>query len=155
VAQPGGSTFGFAVHLVMRAATCCVQIVALISILFVVASMIGLTLNTMPSLQGRDADNNSVDNVHLVNLEAACIGWFTLEYVLRLWAAPSKCQFFKGALNAIDLLAILPYYVSLGLDESSESADHFHDVKRLVQVVPQLSLASLRGRLIAHQFRLG
>jgi len=132
-----------------------VQIVALISILFVVASMIGLTLNTMPSLQGRDADNNSVDNVHLVNLEAACIGWFTLEYVLRLWAAPSKCQFFKGALNAIDLLAILPYYVSLGLDESSESADHFHDVKRLVQVVPQLSLASLRGRLIAHQFRLG
>lgn len=69
--------------------------VALISILFVVASMIGLTLNTMPSLQGRDADNNLVDNEHLVHLEAACIGWFTLEYVLRLWAAPSKCQFFK------------------------------------------------------------
>jgi len=108
--------------------------VALISILFVVASMIGLTLNTMPSLQGRDADDNLVDNEHLVHLEAACIGWFTLEYVLRLWAAPSKCQFFKGALNAIDLLAILPYYVSLGLDESSESADHFHDVRRVVQI---------------------
>ena len=102
--------------------------------MFVVASMIGLTLNTMPSLQGRDEDDNLVDNEHLVNLEAACIGWFTLEYLLRLWAAPSKCQFFKGALNAIDLLAILPYYVSLGLDESSESADHFHDVKRLVQI---------------------
>ena len=102
--------------------------------MFVVASMIGLTLNTMPSLQGRDADNNLVDNEHLVHLEAACIGWFTLEYVLRLWAAPSKCQFFKGALNAIDLLAILPYYVSLGLDESSESADHFHDVRRVVQI---------------------
>ena len=108
--------------------------VALISILFVVASMIGLTLNTMPTFQGRGANNTMVDNEHLVNLEAACIGWFTLEYVLRLWAAPSKCEFFKGALNAIDLLAILPYYVSLGLDESSESADHFHDVKRLVQI---------------------
>jgi len=106
----------------------------MISIMFVVASMVGLTLNTMPTLQGRDVDNNLVDNEHLVHLEAACIGWFTLEYVLRLWAAPSKCQFFKGALNAIDLLAILPYYVSLGLDESSESADHFHDVRRVVQI---------------------
>ena len=122
---------------------CFLQIVALISVLFVVASMIGLTLSTMPSLQTIETrwdnatnttKNTTIENVHLQHLEAACIGWFTLEYIVRLIACPSKWQFFKGALNFIDLLAILPYYVSLGLDKSSDSAEHFNDVRRVVQI---------------------
>jgi len=102
--------------------------------MFVVASTVGLTLNTLPSLQGRDANNETTDNEHLAHLESACIGWFTLEYGLRLTASPNKWQFFRGALNFIDLLAILPYYVSLGLDESSDAADRFHNVRRVIQI---------------------
>ena len=44
-----------------------------------------------------------------------CIGWFTLEYLLRLLGAPSKCDFLRNGMNLIDALSVLPYYVELGM----------------------------------------
>ena len=70
------------------------QVIAIISVLFIVASTIALTLNTMPSLHDRDENGTiTTDNVHLVTVETVCIGWFSVEYGLRLLAAPSKVCF--------------------------------------------------------------
>ena len=107
----------------------------MISVLFVVTSTISLTLSTLPSLQGP----KGADNVHLSHLEAACVGWFTFEYAVRLWASPDRCRFVRGALNVIDLVAILPYYVSLGVDETN-AAEHFHDLTRFVQLLRVLRI---------------
>jgi len=94
-----------------------------------------------PKTQGGKADDSMslVDNIYLAGIEEVCITWFTLEYLLRLIFSPNKRKFLQGALNFIDLLAIMPYYISLFLIESKKGKiggeeDEYETFRKVVQV---------------------
>ena len=113
------------------------QVVAAISISIILISTVALTLNTIKYFEDTDENGNPVDNKELSLVEAICIAWFTIEYLLRFITSPNKWQFVKGALNIIDVLAILPYYVSLFLLESTEAGDggSFQNVQRINHIM--------------------
>ncbi|KAI4904468.1 hypothetical protein NFI96_015125, partial [Prochilodus magdalenae] len=61
---------------------------------------------------------------HMFIVETVCVAWFSLEFVLRFIQARSKLEFLRGPLNIIDAMAILPYYVSLVVDEEDPGLEH-------------------------------
>ncbi|XP_054853970.1 potassium voltage-gated channel subfamily G member 3 isoform X2 [Eublepharis macularius] len=86
------------------------QILATVSIIFVIVSMVVLCASTMP--EWRAAENRSMEEQSRI-IEAICIGWFTAECIVRFIVSKDKCEFVKRPLNIIDLLAITPYYISV------------------------------------------
>lgn len=42
-----------------------------------------MTINTLPSVAHKDSRGNAIDNPKLAIVEAVCISWFTIEYLLR------------------------------------------------------------------------
>ena len=79
-------------------------------------------MNRLHVCQVRDGHGDkTTENPVFGLIEAVCISWFTVEYLLRLAGAPSKLHFVKRPLNVVDVLAILPYYLSLSLLEDRSS----------------------------------
>ena len=59
------------------------QIVALISITFIILSTVVLILNTLPYFDKRDENNNERDYPPFALLEAVYMSWFTFEFLVR------------------------------------------------------------------------
>ncbi|XP_012697931.1 potassium voltage-gated channel subfamily G member 4a [Clupea harengus] len=100
------------------------KIFACLSVIMVAVTVISLCISTMPDLREEESRGECLQKCqHMFIVETVCVAWFSLEWVLRFVQAHSKLQFLRGPLNIIDAMAILPYYVSLIVNEDDPSED--------------------------------
>ncbi|CAF1086130.1 unnamed protein product [Adineta steineri] len=58
-------------------------------------------------------------------LDTACVMIFTVEYFLRLYAAPDRLKFVRSVMSVIDVVAIMPYYIGLFMNQKGEVSGAF------------------------------
>lgn len=77
--------------------------------ILVILSIITFSIETLPHL----SDSHKV---LLRIIEAIVVSIFSFEYLLRLIVAKKKMKFIFSVSALIDIIAILPFYLSLGID---------------------------------------
>ncbi|CAL8306366.1 unnamed protein product [Boreogadus saida] len=88
-----------------------------------------------------------------------CVIWFTIEVLLRVTFCPDKAEFFRCTLNIIDFVAILPFYLEVGLSGlSSKAAKDVLGFLRVVRFVRILRIFKLTRhfvglRVLGHTLR--
>ena len=81
----------------------------------IVLSLVAFSLETLPDLTPELRG-------WLGTFEVISVSIFTVEYMLRLFVADRKLAFVTSFFGIIDVLAILPFYLSLGFDLRSVRA---------------------------------
>ncbi|CAL8375795.1 unnamed protein product [Arctogadus glacialis] len=111
--------------------------IAIVSVMVILISIVIFCLETLPELKedprGRMLTRGNITFFYKPNIltdpffiiETLCIIWFSFELIVRFLACPSKPAFFKNMMNTIDIVAIIPYFITLGteLAEDPESPE--------------------------------
>ncbi|XP_043101415.1 potassium voltage-gated channel subfamily A member 1-like [Puntigrus tetrazona] len=109
--------------------------IAVVSVLVIVISIVIFCLETLPEFRddkeflspgknSTQADNGFTPfNDPFFIVETVCIIWFSFEIIVRFFASPSKAAFFKNVMNSIDIVSILPYFITLGTDLAQQQGN--------------------------------
>ncbi|CAF0808910.1 unnamed protein product [Adineta steineri] len=106
------------------------RVIAIISVTVILMSIVIFCLETLPNFKRyrvRPADNTTYDSSRLTIeeddipeltepffiIETCCIVWFSFELIVRLLSCPLKLVFLKSMMNIIDIVAIMPYFITL------------------------------------------
>ncbi|MCH2228958.1 MAG: ion transporter [Crocinitomicaceae bacterium] len=94
----------------------------------ILLSVLAFTIETIPDLEQSTQDFLNI-------FEFICIIIFSAEYLFRIYIAEKKLKFIFSFYGIIDLLAILPFYLSFGFDLRSARILRFLRLFRLVKLV--------------------
>jgi len=82
---------------------------AFITQLLIIISLITFSLETLPNLT--DSQYKALQTIEVV-----IIMLFSAEYLLRIYVAKKRLKYIFSFYGLIDLFAVLPFYLTLGLD---------------------------------------
>ena len=99
------------------------NIFAILSLLVIFISTITFIVSTVEDIKEITGNQTSPVFSSQSELSMVCsivdissFVFFTLEYICRLVCSPHRWKFFKKMMNLIDLLILLPFYISLILE---------------------------------------
>ncbi|KAM9859257.1 delayed-rectifier potassium channel regulatory subunit KCNS2 [Aulostomus maculatus] len=110
------------------------KLFSLLSIAVVLTSIATMCINSIPEYQKFDSDGKLMEDPTMQALEVFCSCWFTFEVVMRLLLAPNRRKFFHHPLNIIDMVSVVPIYITLIFDITVGSEPELGDLGRLIQV---------------------
>lgn len=94
----------------------------------IIISLISFSIETIPSLSKTTAQV-------LKYIEIVTVFIFTLEYLCRIYVADNKLRFIFSFYGIIDLIAILPFYITRGIDLRSIRIVRLFRLFRILKVV--------------------
>ncbi|KAE8631852.1 hypothetical protein XENTR_v10001328 [Xenopus tropicalis] len=121
------------------------KIIAVLSSIFVLISIVAMCLSTVDELQ----DTSVNGKAYMEYVETVCVIFFTVEYIMRLFSTPDVKRFLRTAMNIVDLVAILPFYIQIIFESFAEDVEiHLHHgdiekMERLGQVGKMLKIIRL------------
>ena len=96
---------------------------------FIAVSVLANVIETVPcGMEKGSSENKPCGDRYekaFFCLDTACVWIFTVEYLARLYASPSRCKFSRSIMSLIDMVAILPYYISLGMPDNKDVSGAF------------------------------
>ncbi|XP_030633120.1 potassium voltage-gated channel subfamily D member 3-like isoform X2 [Chanos chanos] len=95
---------------------------------FIAVSVITNVVETVPcgsTPNQKDVPCGERYTVAFFCMDTACVMIFTVEYLLRLFAAPSRYRFMRSVMSIIDVVAILPYYIGLVMTNNEDVSGAF------------------------------
>ncbi|XP_074707590.1 potassium voltage-gated channel subfamily V member 2-like [Strix uralensis] len=108
------------------------KIIAVMSSFFVLISIVGMTLSTVEEIK------HKTGKMWMEQLEMICAIFFTSEYLMRLVSSSSFKNFLRAAFNAVDLVAILPFYIQILFEYLDEGDTLYHEELHKVENVSKL-----------------
>ncbi|XP_039227015.1 putative uncharacterized protein DDB_G0288537 isoform X5 [Drosophila yakuba] len=101
------------------------RVVAIISVFVILLSIVIFCLETLPEFKHYKVFNTTTNGTKIEEdevpditdpfflIETLCIIWFTFELTVRFLACPNKLNFCRDVMNVIDIIAIIPYFITL------------------------------------------